>query len=354
MRVTDVADGKLCGTAYSYWPTFNLNNTRLLALADNGQGGGIVFKFDPVSFILGAKDIPPHLPGSSAYPNFEWAIWSGVTPDLLYCLGQVSPQLYEYNVATRRYKLIADLSGRLAPGNYLMQMSKSLDDDVFAFTVKDAAYEVNGYLVYRRSIDRVVYRSKDSVDEVHLDKTGRYLAVNTGKQGKGVVQEQIKDLVAGMSIDLIDDAPDYAPGHYDTGAGSIVGADNWGNRITRRDLSRPHTFITLFGFDNTWDNDFHISMLADDEQWALVSFFGEAKQGNLAGVLRREIVQVATDGSKRVRRLLHHGSIYGDYWDSPRANISRDGAYIAFTSNWGGSHRRDLFIARIQPAPHSR
>jgi hypothetical protein len=98
-------------------------------------------------------------------------------------------------------------------------------------------------------------------------------------------------------------------------------------------------------FGNDWGNDFHVSMLADDESWALVSFFGSA----VPGVLQREIVLVATDGSGRVRRLAHHRSVFRDYLDTPRANISRDGRFVAFTSNWGGTARRDLFVLRVPP-----
>jgi hypothetical protein len=47
------------------------------------------------------------------------------------------------------------------------------------------------------------------------------------------------------------------------------------------------------------------------------------------------------------------GSIYVElYWDSPRANISKNGRYIAWTSNWNGQQgggRTDLFIAQIVP-----
>jgi fibronectin type III domain protein len=40
------------------------------------------------------------------------------------------------------------------------------------------------------------------------------------------------------------------------------------------------------------------------------------------------------------------------YWDTPRANVSRDGRYIFWTSNWDGipgGSRKDLYIAQIIP-----
>jgi uncharacterized protein (TIGR03437 family) len=70
--------------------------------------------------------------------------------------------------------------------------------------------------------------------------------------------------------------------------------------------------------------------------------------------MQGEVVQVATDGSGRVRRLFHHRSVFESYYDTPRANISRDGRFVAFSSNWGvRGGRHDMFIARIPPAPAS-
>src|SRR5258706_8212145 len=75
------------------------------------------------------------------------------------------------------------------------------------------------------------------------------------------------------------------------------------------------------------------------------------------GDCRGEVMQYATDGSQRIRRLFHHHSIIDNltntsgYWAIPKPTISRDGRFIAFTSNWGKSGRYDLFIAKIDPAP---
>src|SRR5207253_2557215 len=98
-----------------------------------------------------------------------------------------------------------------------------------------------------------------------------------------------------------------------------------------------------FGAD--WSQGNHVSMLADNEGWCVISNFTAGK--GPPGSFRNEIFQVATDGSQKVRRLAHHYSVYRDYWDSPRADISRDGRFIAFTSNWGSATRRDVFIIRV-------
>jgi hypothetical protein len=94
----------------------------------------------------------------------------------------------------------------------------------------------------------------------------------------------------------------------------------------------------------------HVSLLARDERWALISFYS-FKGGGPAGpgLFHDELVLVRTDGSGRFRRLLQHRSKAQDYWDTPRANPSYDGRFVAFSSNWGGSKRVDLFIARLDP-----
>jgi len=152
-------------------------------------------------------------------------------------------------------------------------------------------------------------------------------------------------LHTGIVENLTDDSPDFAPGHSDNGRETIIGADNWNNRITFRKLSSPHHIHSVLNLGKDWSQDYHISMLADDETWVLVSFYVVNTLPS-GGVFRNEILLVATDGSQRVKRLAHHRTVFRDYWDSPRANISRDGRFVVFTSNWGGRSRGDVFIVR--------
>jgi hypothetical protein len=85
----------------------------------------------------------------------------------------------------------------------------------------------------------------------------------------------------------------------------------------------------------------------------LVSLYEVGAVPNPLGPYHNEIILVKTDGSESVMRILHHRSVYKAYYDTPRANISQDGKFIAFTSNWGGRERHDMFIARIEPPPNA-
>jgi len=227
-------------------------------------------------------------------------------------------------------------------------LSKSTNDVVFAGSLQNPKWNRTGYFLWRRDTAKIVLRKTVDHDEVQVDKSGRFCVVKTGRQGKGAVEVRVVDLRTGRIENLTDDAPDFAPGHSDNGRGLVVGHDNIRNRITFRRLDSPHNVKTLLDLKNDWSQDYHVSMLADDESWATLSFYVGNKLPS-SGIFKNEIVQVATDGSGRVRRLAHHRSVFKSYWDSPRANISRDGRFIVFTGNWEGTGQRDVFILKAPP-----
>jgi len=282
----------------------------------------------------------PTLPGGG-FMSTEDGEWSGSNPTLLY--GYYGLKLWSFDVSSRVYTLIKDFTGQLPPG-YLGQMSRSLDDNMFAFTVKDPNYAPTGYIVWQRDQDKIVRNvSLSNFDEVELDKTGRYLAVKA--EFGGGVDFQAVDLQSGSVQGLTDPAPDFSPGHSDNGRQIVVGYDNWNNQYTIRNYATPHQFKTVIAFGSDWSQANHLSMLADDESWCVISNYTNGTAP--LGPFRQEIFQCSTDGSQNVRRLAHHHSVYRDYWDTPRADISRDGRFVAFTSNWGSTTRRDVFIIKV-------
>lgn len=344
LRVTDEADGKENQNAYSYWSAFNADSTRFHLCR---SGRATLYRFDPKTFkILDKGPLFAKKPPSDHEPRWDDALWAAGSPDVLYAHEGLN--LWAYNVATEAYTLLKDFSKDFPPG-HLAQMSVSADDRVFAGSLQDPKWNVIGYFVWRRDTGKIpLYEKTTQLDEVQVDKTGRYLVIKTGKQGKGAIEVRVADLETGKTEDLTDDGPDFAPGHSDNGRGFAIGHDNHKNRITRRALDKPHDVATVLDFGNDWSQDYHVSLLADDESWALVSLYvGNALPS--AGPLKNEIIQVATDGSQRVRRLAHHRSVFRSYWDSPRACISRDGRFVVFTSHFEGTGQRDVFILEVPP-----
>ncbi len=348
MRLTDAQDGPECINAYSYWPTFNLDSTRLMVYSGTAP---LLYRFDPAAFkIIDKMTWNTTITGGGSV-GWEDAIWSGSDPDSIYCHDSIGMRIWLYNVATQSYTQVADLTALYSPGDYLWQMSKAIrNDNIFAFTRRDARYRVVGYLVWRRDTNQVIYNVETSqLDEVQVDKSGTYLAVKTGLQGAGAIEVQVVNLNTFAVENLTDDGPDYAPGHSDNGTKTAIGADNWRNQITFRRLSDPHTLSTLISFGNDWTQDYHVSMLANNEKWVQVSSYSPVA-GTPDGPFHDELYQVATDGSLAVRRYAHHFSVYDDdYYASPRADISRDGRFAAFTSNWGvAGGRKDVFILKLR------
>lgn len=351
LRVTDERDGVSCTNAYSYWPSLNCDNTRLFYMRD---GEGTICDFDAANMQISNKRplwIKP-LPGGGQL-NTEDAIWGGAGPDIIY--GHAGMKVWGYNVKTGDYNLVVDLTGKVGGAANLQQMTKSLDDRAFGFNITlgdSGGWQRVGYITWRKRTDGVAdlfVRITSDIDEVQLDKTGQYLVVLTGKQGAGVIETRVVNLDTRAVTDLTDDGPDFAPGHKDCGRGTVTGEDNWRNGVTFRRLDSPHQHITILNSGNDWSQGRHISTLADDESMALISAYIVPSNRPAAGPFHNELFMVSTDGKESVRRICHHRSTLFQYWDSPRADISRDGRFAVFTSDWGSTARRDVFVVRIPP-----
>jgi hypothetical protein len=351
MRVTDERDGQSNGTYYSIWPTLNCDNTRLLVKKD--QGAAAIYSFDPQNFRLGASRSVPSPPSGGALIT-EGAIWSATDPNILYGVAWKGPRLWALKVGTSSYTLIRDFSDEFDTGDYLWQMSMSDNADVFAFTRRDSSDRSVGYLVWRRSTNRILLNvASTAFNEVKIDKSGRFLSIPLNEVDKKGVAFYVRDLQTGTVTPLTDEG-DHSPQHADVGTGSIIAFDRWDNKLQFRNLATPHERRSVLDLGDDWSMGMHISMLGRDESWCLVSFYSYRGRPP-AGVFHDELVLLKTDGSQQVRRLLHHRSVSKDYWATPKANLSYDGKFAAFTSSWGNSGRNDLFIARIDtssvPAP---
>jgi len=344
LRVTDERDGKSNTNSYSYWPSLNCNNTRLFYTSD---GTGMIADFDAVNLRISNKRPlwAQPLPGGGQLGT-EDAIWSGLDPDVIY--SHWAMKIWAYNVKVNTYTLVADFTGKAGIAANLQQMSKSPDDNAFGFNIQDTNWNRLGCLAWRKS-QNDIYTYFGTIDEVEVDKTGKYLVVLTGQQGAGVIETKIVNLDTRTVTDLTDNAPDFAPGHKDVGKGTVIGEDNWNNGVTFRQLAMPHQFINVLSSGSDWSQGRHISTLADDEAWMLVSAYVVPANPPASGPFHNEIFLVSTDGQQRVRRICHHHSVLRDYWDSPRADISRDGRFAVFTSNWGSTTRRDVFVVAIPP-----
>ena len=343
----------------------NMNSTYLYVLQTNI--GPTLYDFNASTFSISNKRVAfaSACPSGSA-PSYEDAIWSDVDPNIIFVHDQ-NLHIYAYNITTTTYTLVKDLSATLPAGSHTGQMNKNhTNDDLFSFTWKDNSWAVAGYVTWRSSTDVINYGSQTNLDECQPDRTGNYLILKLAASGSAVVQARILDLTSLIFTDITDGGPVspttpglyWAPGHGDMGNGTILGHDDWNNRLVGRAANNPSAFYSVLDLNNDWSQDYHGSHLATDNNWITLSAYVSNTLPN-SGLFKNEIFQVATNGSQSVRRLAHHHCDYlsdyaangggNAYWSSPKSCISRDGNWIVFTSNWGSTTRKDVFILKNPP-----
>ncbi|MBA3756953.1 MAG: hypothetical protein H0X02_12330, partial [Nitrosomonas sp.] len=325
MRLTDGTDGDNGGgVQYSYLSAFNRDNTYIVVNENFGWGRARFFPFNATTFTAGSSfgfKSPPA--GLREY----WLKWSGVSPNLIFGTGDNN--IWQINVATQQSTLVKDLSSQGYSGGYLEQVTVSQNDDVFAAAIVNGSGSRVGYLIYKWSTDQILMRNLvGNLDEVMVDKSGRYLIVvyNTGGG------DDIYDLSTSPPTFITHLSGSLSFNHRDAGIGTVFSGTS-GNALSYRQLATPTTITPMVpGYWAYGVQSDHFSLQADNESWAMSSRYNQ-NGGPVAKPFDNEIVQISTDGSNRVQRLAHHRSkvMNNNYDAQPKATISRDGRYIAFT-----------------------
>lgn len=332
IRITGESDGQYCYHAYSYWPVFNSDNTRLLYYC--AGNGARIAQFDPATWTVTKR--AARLGGS----DWQAAIWSPVAPNIIYATSYTALRQIDENKGS--YSTLLDLAGTGHPHRWMWQIHMSEDEDTFSFSLKDStSYALVGYAVYRKSTSQyLIYQEGVSnLDEVQIDKTGHWLLVKSGVNPRNV----IINLDTQETVSLNDNTPDFATGHSDAGSGLYVGWDYTGPvRLINRSFATPHTFVSMGAFASSG----HVSLLSTDETYVTTS---TGVVGTVDTPYENEILKVKLDGSGDVLRYAHHRSVpaaagSNSYWANPMACVSRNGQFIAFNSTWGNNNRIDVFV----------
>jgi hypothetical protein len=398
LRVTDSSFGSLIGMSsgvncmhnYSTQRGFNSNNSKLLMHCGNVPK---VFEFDSGNFRLktdsAGKPIYSSVPsGAQSIDSYEWAN-NPNTPNRLFYNN--NREIFYIDVGSSGPVRVRDFSDLFGSNNKLCQVTRSMDDDVFAFHIADVNAKCSksgnlgkGYAVWRKSTNTFLLRDKChvwtgsycDVNEVHISNNGQYLFLATDIHYGNVISGILSLANTSVMTKLYSNSTDKPEGHYDLGNNILVGVDaSYDNAMHVRSLSSPKSFYSI-GPKGGWGQAVHASMLSDNEKWVLVSSYGMGdcwigetlycKDGRTYAdnvpdymqvflpfqneIFQRSLYKDAS-GNYPVRRLAHHMSNpnYDGYWAMPRATMSRDGRFVMYTSAWG--NRLDVYIAKIPPAP---
>ena len=351
LRVTDAVNETDAGGAmvsYSYWPSLNSNNTRIQFRTVIGYSRAKFYTFNATNFTVGATgSILASPPGGLQEYGL---VWDSNEPDIIY--GPASYNLSRINVADGTNTTLKSFSGRGHTGGYITQISKSADDNCFSGSYETGGTP-NGYWAWKRDTDTVLLEnlSKASLDEVQIDKTCTYLTIKI-VGGNAEVWNLSTGLQVGSTL-----TGNSAFNHSETGDGTALTHRPVNTSLGYRNLATPTTITDLLPcMTNGWSysgTQDHFSMTATSQLWAVASRYRSAG-GGVTTAFDNEILQVATDGSCRVRRIAHHRSAATTYDAQPKANVSMDGQFVVFSSDMGSAGgRRDVFVVKIQPAPTS-
>ena len=347
-KITRLSDGMAqfnCPVHHEYatMSPFNKNNTRLLLLAD---GKGFYIADLQGKVIVSPADLGVI---ASSEPR-----WSATDPDVFYYHDYQSNQLRKYDLKTRRSGVVhtftqfreinfgggeSDIS---EDGNHLVIIGDGRHVGVYSFDTNTLGptLDVNGlgggFDYFDMTPDNNV------IVRWNAQGNGRYKGFELYDKDMwftrqiypyGAHADRGRDL-NGEEVLLVLAATDHNP---------PPGCEKNGIEKIRLKDGRKTCLMGL-----NWDVGTHISANSDGSNpWVLIEATeernGVAKPN--AALPRdwrsqwkpyyNEILMVKIDGSE-ARRIAHHRSrSFDGYWFSPRAAISRDGAYAVFDSNFG-------------------
>jgi hypothetical protein len=370
IRVTNAGDcggGDCVDYGYSYWNKINNHagsDTMLIVVGLNRSRGGS----GPTLFTYNkntgeTRNAGPLFDASSsfAYSTAEQWYFSKTRPSILY-VGNTGPQLVRYDVLSKTFETVFDVTSLLGGGKYLWQMHSSGDDRVHSATVKDAStYQDLGCIVYREDTrQHRFYTPRGDYDECQIDKSGRWLVIKENVDNQYNEDNRVIDIETGAEQVLYDQ--NGAAGHSDTGYGYIVGEDDkWGGnpyavRVWQFSSNMNSASGLVVYAMPSWDGP-GLGHLAHSNSKPGVDFRQQVACSSNAGssTLSRtnEIVCYRLDGSMQVlvvapnmTDLNASGGGSDAYSKRPKGNVDPTGEYFLWTSNMGGN-RADVFIARI-------
>lgn len=342
LRVTDAGDSNgYCEAFYSNMPSLNVNNTKIAAQCKVGVSPRLkVWDFNATTMTRSNGRIQSN---ESAGAQGYFTQWSRIASNKFTVCAQLN--LVEVTIPTGTStvwtnKILHNFAADFPGATYVTQHSVSNNDDVFA-----VMSNTGGYAVWKRSTNSILLKVTNvtDLDEVEIDKSGRYLVVR--RDGSTAVW----DLQAGPTQTQV--TPTLSFVHRAIGNRKVGSSCNY-RRLCVRNLATPNsvTFILPSDLWAYYTQDDHFAMPSGSDAWMTASRYSRTG-GPVLQPFDNEIVQIATDGSNRVRRIAHHRSVVvnGNYSAQPKASVSRNGNFITFTSNWGNpSGRRDLYLARVQ------
>lgn len=364
--------------------TWNIDGTKFYVNATGGST--LVFDFDP------AKMKPRYSGIDLAGRPFSWRSepeFSFVSPNIIYGItGDRPPKFQQYNLSTKRAVDVHDpaICIKLQSNEFGLDLSVSGDDNRLLGVFGPGQDRDEWIYIYDKHLGCRWYNTATGevggnwgptgtislgdrflVHNARLSKSGEYAAI-VG-DGSGIVLWQVATLNATICSH---NQPNWCGGHWIMGYSHLVNSP--GVRDTMNLLIRPlndpgsatplitdlPTPTEWFGKHLSWNN-----ANRDDTTPVCLSTFRDDNPSAPGAPLKvgrawdNEILCVRTDAkSSVVWRFAHtFSSATSGFWATPRGNVSQDGRFYMFTSDWentlglspqAGGQRTDVFVVELK------
>lgn len=203
-----------------------------------------------------------------------------------------------------------------------------------------------------------------------LDKSGRYVVLETTAPDRPArAPLYVWDTIAN-TFTALPESTTMAGGHFATGFGTMVNQDccvsttwdaaQWQFRTLATPTANQDLITPVLSPQETYAGD-HASWNNAQPGTAVPFVTGFYRTPSETAPWRAwddEIIAVQTGRTSNatVWRFAHHRSSLVSFWDTPRANVSQDGRWAIFTSNWektlggdpGGGPREDVFMVELR------
>jgi len=356
-----------------------------------GIGGGLVlFEFNPSTMAV-------HPIGA---PNVSWIgepQFSYAQPNILYGITRGRPMFQLYDVSTNRTADVHDASRcvKLKASDAGHAISTSADDQRMAMVLgpeQDIDYMV---YVYDRGKGCRWYNTETGeiggqwgakgavsipdrylIHDARINKSGRFIEISrSGAAVPGVTPPQNPAPSFIWNVETMDVAPcgpKGCKGHHALGHSHLLNPseqehpmDLWIRPLNQLDATSA--LIKQLPAIQGW-YDLHISWNnadANDSNPACLSTYRRDNPNTpgappkVIGPWENEILCVETDRKdSKVWRFAHtYSTAQNGFWSSPRGNVSQDGRFYMFTSDWEDQlgrvpgkllYRTDVFIVELK------
>ena len=203
-----------------------------------------------------------------------------------------------------------------------------------------------------------------SIHNARISKNGKWARIATGGGSGGPAGIYFWDIESLNVIPCSTSGPPYCGGHLVTGFDTVINQRGLGDGMDfairlMGDVNSATALITPLLTPSQWANDSHLSwnnVQSDEKQPVCTAAY---RTDNLVQqAWDGEIICIETDGAtSTVWRFAHHRSQVASFGDQPRANVSQDGRFVLFTSNWEQTlgrgpdgPRHDAFLVELTPA----